>query len=122
VPGWVWEDDGLVVEKFLPERDGDLYCLRGWMFLGTHSYGWRIRATDPQVKVGTRVDHSYLTEVPPEVAALRDRFSFDFGKFDYVVVNDRAYLLDMNRTPTVGGSGGSPKLENLAKGIQDFIL
>ena len=37
MPRWVWEDDSLVVERFLPERDGDLYCLRGWMFFGSRS-------------------------------------------------------------------------------------
>jgi hypothetical protein len=121
VPGWVWEDEDLVVEKFLPERDGDLFCLRGWMFLGSCSYGWRIRATDPQVRAGTRVDHIYLDEPPDEVAALRARYGFDFGKFDYAVHDGRAVVFDLNKTPAFVGRGDSPRLMHLSRGIEDYL-
>jgi hypothetical protein len=121
VPAWVWDDPGLIVERFLPERDGDLYCLRGWMFLGSRSYGWRIRATDPQVRAGTRVDHTYLTEVPEEVAALRARYGFDFGKFDYAVHDGRAIVFDLNKTPAFVGDGNSPRLMELSRGIEDYL-
>jgi hypothetical protein len=121
VPRWVWEDDSLVVERFLPERDGDLYCLRGWMFFGSRGYGWRLRSTDPLVKAGSYVDHDYLTEVPDELVALRQRLGFDFGKFDYVVHDDRAIVFDVNKTPSFTGPPDSPRIIDLSHGIEDFL-
>jgi hypothetical protein len=121
VPSWVWDDASLVVERFMPERDGDLYCLRGWMFFGSRSYSWRIRATDPLVKTASRVDHSYLTEVPDELLALRRRHGFDFGKFDYVVHDGRAIVLDVNKTPTFVGDWNTPRLTDLSLGIEEFL-
>jgi hypothetical protein len=121
VPRWVWDDESLVVERFTPERDGDLYCLRGWMFFGSRSYGWRLRATDPLVKSGSQVDHSYLTEVPDELLAIRKRHGFDFGKFDYVVHDGKPVVFDLNKTPTFTGDGNSPRLTDLSLGIEDFL-
>jgi hypothetical protein len=121
VPRWIWEDDSLIVERFLPERDGDLYCLRGWMFFGSGSYGWRLRSTDPLVKTGSHVDHSYMTEVPDELVALRRSLGFDFGKFDYVVHEGRAIVFDVNKTPGFTGSPDSPRIIDLSHGIEDFL-
>jgi hypothetical protein len=121
VPRWVWEDEGLIVERFLPERDGAFYCLRGWMFFGSRGYGWRLRSTDPLVKAGSYVDHSYLTEVPDELVALRRSLGFDFGKFDYVIHEGRAIVFDVNKTPSFTGSSDSPRLIDLSHGIEDFL-
>ncbi|MEZ6002122.1 hypothetical protein [Hyphomonas sp.] len=42
VPGWVWNDENLIVEKFLPERNEDgLYGVRGWIFFGDREYAYR---------------------------------------------------------------------------------
>ncbi len=121
VPGWVWEDDELVVERFMPERDGDLYCLRGWLFFGSRGYGWRLRSTDPLVKAGTRVDYSYITEVPDELVAIRKEYGFDYGKFDYVVHDGQIIVFDLNKTPTNPGDSTSPRLIDLSYGIEDFL-
>jgi hypothetical protein len=121
VPGWVWEDRRLVVEKFLPERDGDFYCLRGWMFLGSQGYGWKLYATDPMVKTGTMVKHDYLEEVPENLAAFRAEHGYDFGKFDYVMHEGRAILLDANKTPGFNGDPASPRIRRLANGIKDYL-
>ncbi len=121
VPGWVWEDDRLIVERFIPERDGDLYCIRGWVFFGTRGYGWRLRSTHPTAKVGGRVDHEYLTDVPPELQDLRARHGFDFGKFDYVVHDGRPFVFDMNKTPSFHGAFDSPRLTDLSRGIEDYL-
>jgi hypothetical protein len=85
VPGWVWRDEGLIVEKFMPEREGALYCLRGWLFLGSAGYGYRLFSTDPMVKTGTMVRHEPLAEVPAQLQAMRKSLGFDYGKFDYVM-------------------------------------
>ncbi len=121
VPGWVWRDQSLVVEKFMPERDGDFYCLRGWMFLGSRGYGWRLFSTDPLVKTGTMVKYEYIDEHPPFLQQLRAENDFDFGKFDYVVHDGVPILLDANKTPGFSGDPRSPRITDMAKGIWDYL-
>ena len=119
VPRWVWRSSRHIVERFMPEREGDLYCLRGWIFLGSADYGYRIFATDPMVKTDFMVSYEYRDDVPPELRAERERMGFDFGKFDYVVHDGRAHLLDANKTPWLATRG--PKIAVLAQGIRDFL-
>ena len=122
VPNWVWRDENLLVEKFLPERTEDgLYSIRGWLFLGDQSYGYRMYSPDPLVKTGTMVRHDYLDAPPPELVEIRKRMQFDFGKFDYVQHGEQAILLDANKTPTYSGKGESPRLLKLAQGIEAFF-
>lgn len=122
VPNWVWTDPGLIVEKFIPERvDDDLYCLRGWMFFGDKSYGYRLFSADPLVKAGTMVRYEYLDEVPDDLMSLREGMGFDFGKFDYVEHAGKPILLDANKTPVFTGASDSPRLRLLADGIKAFL-
>lgn len=121
VPRWVWQRDDLLVERFMPEREGDLYVLRGWLFLGSGGYGYRLFSTDPMVKTGTMVRYDYLSEVPPEIAAARERLGFDFGKFDYVVHDGRAILLDANKTPSFAGDPRSERLIAMANAVTEFL-
>ena len=39
------------------------------------------------------------TEVHPQIRELREAMGFDYGKFDYVVRDGEAILLDANKTP-----------------------
>lgn len=124
VPDWVWRDPEIIVEKFMPERTSDgLYALRGWMFLGDQGYGYRLFSTDPFVKVGTMTHHEYLEDTPEELVALRARLKFDFGKFDYVMHDGKALVLDVNKTPAFGDDSEeeTPRLLRLADGIETFL-
>jgi hypothetical protein len=124
VPGWVWSDPALIVEKFLPERTDDgLYALRGWMFFGDRGYGYRLFSTHPLVKVGTMARHEYLEETPDELTALRARLQFDFGKFDYVEHDGKAIVLDVNKTPAFGDDSDeeTPRVRMLAEGIEAYL-
>jgi len=121
VPNWVWARDDLLVERFMPEREGDLFAIRGWIFLGSASYGFKLFSTDPMVKVGSIVRHEYIEEVPPELEAARQSMGFDYGKFDYVVHGDRAILLDANKTPTFVGDPKSPRVVSLANAATEFL-
>jgi len=121
VPGWVWRSPDLIVEKFMPERDGDFYCLRGWLFLGSRGYAYRMVAADPMVKTGTMIRYEIFEDAPPEMHAMREQLGFDYGKFDYVVHDDRPILLDANKTPTFRGDPDSPHLRELAMGIEEFL-
>lgn len=122
VPGWVWRDDSLIVEKFMPERTEDgLYCVRGWIFFGDQEYGYKVFSADPLVKVRSKVRVEYLDETPEELKAFRREKQFDFGKFDYVVHDGGAILLDANKTPTCGVAEPTPRLRKLAEGIEAFL-
>ncbi|MHC4955395.1 MAG: hypothetical protein ACYTGZ_16200 [Planctomycetota bacterium] len=89
----------LHVERFLPEREDDLFCLRCYAFAGSAEYNVRIRARRPVIKSLDTVDREEIP-VPDELRAVREELGFDFGKFDHVVVDGKIHLLDINRTPT----------------------
>jgi hypothetical protein len=101
VPDWVWRDNGLVVEKFRPERDGELYVLRLWMFFGDQGYCMKVRGELPIVKSRKLVSVDLIKDVPEEVIAVRKKLGLDFGKIDFVMHDGKAIVFDVNKTPTV---------------------
>lgn len=123
VPDWVWARQDLVVERFLPERDGDDYTLRMWIFMGDQEYSARLFSRHPIVKATRMTRFEYLNEVPQPLRELRQRLGVDFGKFDYVMIDDKPILLDVNKTPTVatGNSSAGNRLAYLAKGLDYFL-
>ncbi|MES2980948.1 MAG: hypothetical protein V4727_01435 [Verrucomicrobiota bacterium] len=120
VPGWVWKRDDLIVERFMPEREGDLYSIRGWLFFGDRGYTYRLFSKSPVVKVATTIHYEILDHVPPELELLRKTHGYDFGKFDYVEVDGRPVVIDMNKTPTTIAKPDSPRMLDLAQGIYGF--
>ena len=124
VPGWVWRDESLIVEKFLPERTDDgLYGVRGWIFFGDREYAYRNLATDPLVKVATTQRHEFFSDIPENLRTIREQMGFDYGKFDYVEHDGKAFLLDANKTPSFGHSDAtdSPRVRSLAEGIDAYL-
>ncbi len=101
VPPNVWKDPLLVVERFLPERSGDFYCLRMWKFFGDRETSVLCYSPEPIVKGRNIVHREPLTEVPDALRQCREELGFDFGKFDYAMVDDHPVLYDANRTPTL---------------------
>jgi hypothetical protein len=120
VPDWVWRRDDLVVERFLPEIEDGLYVVRSWMFLGREEYAVKVYGREPVVKARRLVRFEYLKAVPDSLRAERERLRFDYGKFDYVERDGEAFLLDANKTPTVGGKR-TPNLRRLADGLTGFL-
>jgi hypothetical protein len=98
VPDAVWTAPGLVVERFLPERDERGYAMRAWVFLGDRERCTRYLATDPLVK-SANIVASEAVPVPDEMRAERRRLGFDYGKFDFTLCDGQPVLLDANRTP-----------------------
>ncbi len=121
VPGWVWKTPDIIVERFMPEREQGLYCLRGWVFFGKRGYTYKLYATDPIVKTGTMVKYEFLDEPPAELVNFRMKNNFDFGKFDYVEIDGAPILLDINKTPYVVSDGDTPRLKYLAEGLNEFL-
>jgi hypothetical protein len=125
IPALLWLNRDLIVQRFQPERDGPYYCLRTWTFLGDRETLSLSYSLDPVVKGRTVVRREKLTKVPPELRAIRDRLGFDYGKFDYAIIDGRVVLYDVNRTPGLGGNAPSPELlanvEYLAQGIRHYL-
>lgn len=123
VPRIVWYNPDLVVERFLPERSGGQYCLRTWVFLGDRETNSLSYADEPIIKGYNVVRREVVDEVPDELRQMRRAMGFDFGKFDYGIVDGRVVLYDVNRTPSLGGMRREqfePRARLLAEGIRAF--
>lgn len=124
VPPEVWEDWQLIVERFLPERDGEGYATRAYVFFGDHERCNRVAGPHPIVKAAdatTRVP----VAVPDQIRDERRRLGFDYGKIDFVLHDGTPILLDANRTPTMPGGAISETVQNgmrdLSRGIESFL-
>lgn len=124
MPSDVWLLQDWVVEQFLPERVGDFYCLRTWMFLGdayTHSLSY---SYNPIVKSGSVIKRDELGAPPAELIAIRESLGMEYGKFDYALVNGNVVLYDVNKTPAFGNLNPEQvrlRLPNLARGINSLL-
>ncbi|MBV8073901.1 MAG: hypothetical protein JO140_00630 [Candidatus Eremiobacteraeota bacterium] len=115
----IWEHPGLVVERFLPERDERGFWLRIWTFLGDRERCSRYLSYHPLVK-GENIIAREPAQVPDELREARRRFGFDYGKFDFTICDGEVVLFDVNATPWAPPSV-LPQLhvlnEELARGI-----
>jgi hypothetical protein len=124
VPWIVWKNPDLVVERFLCEKQDGLYCLRTWVFLGDQETNSISFSHQPVVKLNSIVRREVEPHVPPELREMRKQLGFDFGKFDYAIVDGRAVLFDANRTPTLGSMKPEqflPRVRLLARGLNAFL-
>lgn len=121
VPRWVWQRSGLIVERFISEREGADYVLRCWLFFGQEEYSVKMFSRYPVVKAGNIHRHEYLHEVPDSLREARRALGFDFGKFDYVMVDGVAVLFDVNKTPSIASAARTPNLLRLAAGLSGFM-
>jgi len=116
VPPGVFNNRALVVERLLPEKQGNLYFVRHYIFLGDHARSIRMSGSTPILKSSnsTLVDEGL--PVPEEVLKLRREMGMDYGKIDYTICNDQVIIIDVNRTP---GAPASPArtASDLAGGI-----
>lgn len=106
VPKTFFHYSNIVIQKFIPEMDNGKYCVRTVSFLGDHISPKRLMGSHPIVKGETATDIEYDIETHPEIVAKMKELKFDYGKFDYVVVDNTPILLDINKTV-----GISPNLE-----------
>ena len=98
VPGFCFRHPDLVVEKFIPEREGEYYCVRMVSFLGNRKYCIRLKSRSPIVKGNTTEVTEVISDPHPDIEKFRKQLNFDYGKFDYVILNGEFFLLDANKT------------------------
>jgi hypothetical protein len=121
VPHGVFENPYLVVERFLPETNGPFYYSRSYSFLGDEGVGVRLKSKNPVVKNAVAPGGLEFISVDESIVAARKALGFDYGKFDYVLHDGEAVLLDINKTP-FPGTPYPPEMQQriaaqLAKGI-----
>ncbi len=122
VPGWVWRSPELVVERFMPQRDGSLYAINQWQFLGDSGTVFTYFSDQPIVKYQRKVKQLPLhDEVPQEIRQRRAELGFDYGKLDYLVTPGGARLLDANRTPWTPRGPEDPRMVAMARGLPSFL-
>ena len=122
VPAWVWRRPELVVERFHEQRDGELYTINQWQFLGDSGVVLTYYGATPMTKYLDMVRQDPLHDrVPEEIRALRAGLKVDYGKLDFIVTADGAKLLDANRTPWTPRPATDPRLIAMAKGLEGFL-
>jgi hypothetical protein len=119
-----WDNPEFVVEKFLYEQRDGHFCLRTWVFLGDRETNSLSYSKSAIVKSNNVIRREPVAEVPDELRAMRREFGFDYGKFDYAIVDGRVVLYDVNRTPTLGRFSREqfmPRIRLLAEGLDSFL-
>lgn len=119
VPVGVFDNPALIVERFLPEVEGEFYYTRHYVFLGDKFRSFRIGSHAAQVKSANSFYAGDIAEVPTEIIAARRELGMDYGKIDYTIHNGRVVLLDVNKTP--GRPSGQHSTEKAALGLADGI-
>jgi len=123
------KDERLVIERFLPELENGLYHTRVYQFLGNRCVSVRMGSQRPIVKAHNSV-RAERVEPHKYVTAWREKLRMDYGKFDYVVINGKAVLLDANKTIGATASGMNQLISReevesnrrvLAEGIYSYL-
>lgn len=115
----------IVIEKFRPEMEHELYHTRFFQCLGQRWSNVRVSGAEPVVKAHNSVS-VVNTEPHDQVEQWRRQFGIEYGKIDYLVIDGEAILLDINKTT---GRTLSYKDENLinaerrhlAEGLYDYF-
>jgi len=95
---WFSRED-VVIEKFVPEIQDGLFCLRIYHFLGPRGVCMLWKSRDPIIKSFSEIVKREPVPVHSGIVELAARMGFDFGKFDYVIHEGEPVLLDANKTP-----------------------
>lgn len=129
VPLGVWRNPNLVVEKFRPEHNEDgSYTLRVWIFFGDCGIYYQCLSEEPIIKSHNTIRRENLdvAELPEALRERREKLGFDYGKFDFGIVDGEVVLYDVNRTPgsPQGGketSEAKKNILNLSEGLDYFM-
>ena len=119
VPGEVFDNEHLVIEKFLPEVIGDSYHIRYYHFLCDKDLTERYQSKDKVVKASTSIGYEVVPGLP-ELLALRKQWGLDYGKIDYVVRDGNVIVLDVNPTPGLPANDGLAR--EIARHLADGIV
>lgn len=125
VPRWAWANRRFVVQRFLPERRGDLYGVRRWFFLGDADFVYLSHGPKPIVEGSDSLEWSPLLAPPETLRAVRAAHGLDYGKIDYGEVDGELVIYDINPSPSLHGApeSGIPSalVDALVPGLELFL-
>ena len=101
VPRAYFKNPNVVVEKFLPEKEGTLYFSRTFYFLGNRMSCVRISSKNPIVESQNHISLE-IVEPHPKIIEYRKALKFDYGNFDYQIHHGEVVLVDTNKTTGMG--------------------
>jgi hypothetical protein len=128
VPTGVWRNDKLVVERFLTQRnESGEYLLQVWVFFGDQEIYYQCVSDEPVIKSHNTKRREFLdpNDLPDSLRETRTKLGFDFGKFDFSIIDGEVVLYDVNRTPGSAGNASdkvevSDKIRRLSTGLHYF--
>ncbi len=122
VPDGVWENDNLVVERFIGNPEGGLFHAHFCAFFGDKEIAGRLGSPNPIVKFGNSVPYE-LTPVPDEVREWRKHLKIDYGRFDYLEDEGKYFLIDVNKTEGGGNTNYQypTEMDFLASGLESYL-
>lgn len=123
VPDEILNCEELIVEKFLPEREGDNYRLRYYFFIGNVEVSANKLSDQPFCLTGSQtIDNN---PIPEKIREVRQRMGLDYGKIDYGFHEGKPVLYDVNRSAGVLAEGPSAFQQEvgdrLSEGIYSFF-
>jgi len=120
VPSSFFKRSDLVVERFLPERENNLFHLRMFQVLGDRWTCMRIASPHPVFKASMSVS-SEEVEPHSEVYTWRKQFKLDYGKLDYLVHEGHPVLIDVNKTTGASGQMAGAPLQAMRRRIAEGV-
>ena len=100
-------EDGSVIQPFRPERSDGAFVLREYYFLGEIEVLSMEIGSDPILTTGRQVEFR-VASPPPEVRAVRDRLSLDYGKIDFSCPEGEVVVYDANKCVGTRADPGEP--------------
>lgn len=123
VPPDVWENEHLVVERFLADYQDGLFYINYFVFFGEKEISGRMGGVDPIVKFSNSVTDQTVP-VPDVIRQCRTKMKVDFGRIDYIRDGDDYFVIDVNKTEGGGMRNHEVReeLEFLASGLETFFV
>jgi hypothetical protein len=115
VPRHYFRND-YVVQKFMPENDGEKNVLREYIFLGDLHYQ-NIERSDQLIITEDEHISCEPFEPHPHLLATRRRLGLDYGKIDFTLINGAPFIFDANKTLGLGEFGDTAWLADDVAGM-----
>lgn len=122
VPDGVWENNNLIVERFISKPENELFETHYCAFFGDKAIAGCLKSSNPIVKFENAISDEE-TPIPDEVVQWRKDLNIDYGRFDYVESDGKYFLIDVNRVEGGGNSNYEypDELDFLASGLEFYI-